>query len=52
MAGEQIVNEKIPPGEDLFGSWLLEEVKKLPKSGGRLRLIQSNGEDIWIDDCK
>jgi G3E family GTPase len=48
MAGEEVFASHVPAEEPPFGPWLWRAAKEqIPK--GRLHLVETNGEDIWIE---
>jgi len=50
MVGKEIFTICVPAGEEPFGSWLRRAAKKhTGKRCGLLHLVQSNGDDIWVE---
>jgi G3E family GTPase len=48
MAGDEVFASHVPPEEKPFGPWLWRAAKE-QITKGRLHLVQTNGDDIWLE---
>lgn len=48
MAGKKVFASNVPQAEEPFGPWLWRAAKGRATKG-RLHLVQSNGDDIWVE---
>jgi G3E family GTPase len=49
MAGQEVFSSPVPPGEEPFAPWLWRAAQERI-ANGRLHLINTNGEDIWLQE--
>lgn len=49
MAGKEVFSGQVPPEEAAFGPWLWRAAQENIRKKGRLHLVQTDGQDIWLE---